>query len=92
MKPAPRKIVVAGTNSNGQPDFYFVIVLASDDDVVHGRHYEAAQMAAVNNDYEEPFVCFDEQDSTYFPWLHAHFAWESASVVPVDDDNIWRSV
>lgn len=74
-----RKIVVACFNANGDPDFAFVVVRATDDQCEHGEHYAAACRWAENNGYEGPMVAYGEYDPPKF--LFDHFVWESASLI-----------
>ena len=73
------KCVVAGTNANGSPDFYFCTVECSEGDYNEGRHYDVARRSARDEGYEGEMVVFDEHDGPDF--LFNHFVWESASTV-----------
>lgn len=61
-QPLPRKMMVACTNANGERDLFVTTILASDDEVADGLHYERAEDAAAEDGYEGPFVAFDEHD------------------------------
>lgn len=69
------KCVVACTNANGEPDFYFCKVEATQEEYDDGIHYERAKGKAKEEGYEAPFVVFDENDG--LDWLFEHFVWES---------------
>lgn len=73
------KCVVASTNANGSPDFYFCTVQCSEHDYDAGRHYDIARKSAREEGYEGEMVVFDEYDGPSF--LFDHFVWESASIV-----------
>lgn len=80
------KMVVAGDNSEGAPDFYFCNIQATEAEVESGLHYEAAKDAASEHDYSPPFVVFDEDDMSFGPrFLLDHFTWESASTFTVGE-------
>jgi hypothetical protein len=74
-----RKMVVACHGFEG-PTLFFVKVEATKEQVDEGLHYEAAEKEAKEQNYDGPFVCFDEDDRDG-PALLPLFAWESASVV-----------
>jgi hypothetical protein len=73
------KCVVACTNAEGCPDFYFCTVECSGSDYDAGRHYDAARKSARDEGYEGEMVVFDENDGPDF--LFNHFVWESATTV-----------
>jgi hypothetical protein len=77
------RCVFAATNSEGVPDFGFVIVACDQEEYDEGLHYDAAKAWAGENDYEGPFVVFDENDGPDF--LFEHFVWESASTITPKD-------
>lgn len=76
--------VFAATSANGSPDFSFVKVACTQDQFDLGLHYDAVKLWAVDNDYEGPFVIFDEEEAP--AWLLERFVWESASVVEVPEE------
>lgn len=78
------KCVFAATNANGEPDFGFVKVKVSQKGYDEGHHYFIAEEWALDNDYEQPFVVFDESDGP--DWLFEHFVWDSASVTPSQEN------
>lgn len=73
------KVVVASTNANGEPDFYFCKVSCSIEDKNEGKHYEIAKNAAVKNGYEGPMVAYDENDPPKS--IFELFRWETASLI-----------
>lgn len=75
----PIKCIVAGRNADGEPDLYFVIVEATEEQIENGEHYDAANANAYNNGYE-PFLVYDEECSAGRAMLPL-FAWESATVI-----------
>lgn len=75
------KCIVAATNSNGDPDLFFVIVSCTQEQQEEGEHYEVAKGAAEKQGYE-PYLAYDENDSAGRAMLPL-FAWESASVVEI---------
>jgi hypothetical protein len=56
------KMIVAATNANGDPDFYFCKVDCTEQDAQLGLHYEAAKNAAKDNGYEGEMFAFDGDD------------------------------
>lgn len=78
------RIVVAATNANGEPDFFFLKVKCTPNQYDNGDHYEAALDKAEEEDYEGPFVVFDENDSAGKA-IMSHFAWQSAEVVDISN-------
>jgi len=60
-------IVAATTNANGEPDFAITAVPATEEEVEKGEHYEAAETKLMDDDYEGPFVLWDEDECP--PWL-----------------------
>lgn len=85
VRPGFRRIrcVIAATNLNGDPDLFFVLVDATQDDIDSGRHYEAATRKAEDEGYETS-LSFDEDDSAGAAMMPL-FDWESASVVCTQD-------
>lgn len=78
----PIRVIVACYGWNG-PDLYFVKVMATDEQVEYGEHYEAAKEAASNDGYDShETVAFDEQDEAGKAMLSL-FDWDNASVVTV---------
>ena len=73
--------VVACHNAQGEPDLAFVKVRCTQSQYDEGDHYIAAEQWARDDNYEPPFVVFDEADAPAA--LLTMFVWESASVVPV---------
>lgn len=75
------KCIVAATNSNGDPDLYFVIVKATRTQIDKGQHYSAAQAYAERAGYE-PALCYDEECSAGKAMLPL-FQWETATVLDI---------
>ena len=75
------RMVVACTNSNGEPDFAFVTVRCTDEQRDDGDDYEAAKKWASENDYEEPMVAFNCEVDPAGKAIVNHFCWESSSVI-----------
>jgi len=76
--------MVAATNSNGEPDFFFVKVDGTEEQIEHGWHYDAAKDEASEHGYE-PYLVYDENCSAGKA-LMEHFVWESASTVQCPHD------
>jgi hypothetical protein len=76
------RCIVAGINSNGEPDLFFVKVSANEPDIHLGLHCDAALYEACQQGYENPMVAFDENDSAGRAMLPL-FQWDTASVVEV---------
>ena len=78
------KMVVACHDSNGCPTFVPLKAKATDEDVLFGDHYWTAKDWVTDNGYEEPLVCFDEQDcnAQQVPLLDS-FDWDEAPIVDV---------
>lgn len=78
------RVVIAGTNGNGDPDFYFCKVDAPEDAIAEGDHYVAARIQAQTDGYEGEMVAFDEDDIRDGPkFLLDQFVWDSATTVKV---------
>lgn len=77
------RCVVAGSNANGSPDFFFVMVRATEEQIANGKHYDVAREAAKENGYDGEMVAFDENDPPKF--LFDHFVWETALVYAMLD-------
>ena len=78
------RIVVAGTNANGEPDLFFCRVICRQEQYDKGEHYDAAADTAIQNGYESPFVIFDEHDPPKA--LFNLFAWDNASDHDISED------
>lgn len=72
--------MVACTNACGEPDLYFVIISCSEEQYNNGDHYQYTELCAMDEGYEGPFVCFDENDSAGKALLHL-FAWNTSKIV-----------
>ena len=77
-----RMIVACQSNANGEPDFFFCKVGCSQEEYEAGAHYQRAIQSARLNDYEGPFVAFDEDDAGGRIML-IHFEWDSATIYTV---------
>lgn len=75
------RMVVACTNSSGEPDFAFVRVRCTDEQRDDGDDYEAAKKWASENDYEEPMVAFNCEVDSAGKSIVDLFTWESSSVI-----------
>ena len=71
------RMVVAGTNANGEPDLFFCRVICRQEQYDTGDHYDAAADTALLNGYGSPFVIFDEHDPPKS--LFNLFDWDTAS-------------
>ena len=71
--------IVAASNSNGDPDLFFVKVRCTQEQYDNGAHYVRAKAAAESAGYE-PFLAYDEQDSAGRAMLPL-FEWKTASTV-----------
>jgi hypothetical protein len=63
----PVTIAVACTNASGSPDFFIARFEMDQQDMDYGLHYDAAIDQAKQDNYEGPFICFDE---TEFSAIH----------------------
>lgn len=59
-------IAIACSNAAGQPDFFATTVEATPEQVDNGDHYEMAKEKAYDNDYEDPMICFDQDEMPGF--------------------------
>ena len=59
-------VVIACRNANGSPDFVYTKVSVSQSQYDTGDHYDLAEEKALEDDYEGPFVCFDEVEMPEF--------------------------
>jgi len=73
------KCIVSVTNSNGEPDLFFIIVNATEEQIENGEHYDTAKDEACDYGYE-PYLVYDENDSAGKSMLSL-FQWETASVI-----------
>jgi len=77
------RMVVAGHNGMGDPDFYFCKVRCSRFEYNEGDHYALAERKAIENGFASaPLVSFDEHD-TAGRHLFPLFNWKSASTFSV---------
>jgi hypothetical protein len=56
-----KQVMVAGSNANGEADFFVCTVEVSDDQLNNGVHYDLAKALAEKDGFEAPFVYFDDQ-------------------------------
>ncbi len=73
------KCAVACTNSNGEPDFYFVTVKCTDEQYENGDHYDRAKEEAEEAGYD-PFLVYDENDP-YSAKIMSMTIWKDNNVV-----------
>jgi len=76
------KCVVAGSNANGEPDFWFVIVRATQQQYDSGEHYKAAKAHADDNGFESS-LAYDENDPP--KPLFEMFKWDTADTIDVEE-------
>jgi len=81
------KVVVAGYNQDGESDFWFVIVNATDAQVAEGKHKVEAEGHAYDHGFD-PRISYDEEDRP--TGLFGLFMWASASVIEVNEA-AWRT-
>jgi len=74
------RTIIACTNANGEPDLTFVKVTCTQEQFDAGYHYELAEIWALGEGYEGPFVAFDEYDRAGETMLKL-FVWKSASLI-----------
>lgn len=56
------RVIVLGTNANGDPEFYSCQVEAGVEAIHNGDHYDLAIVRARQEGFEGPFLAFDEND------------------------------
>lgn len=78
------RCIVAGHNSGGEADLFFVKVRCSESDYDEGSHYEAAKEYAEEEGYE-PEIAFDENDPAGRTMLPL-FDWNTATIIDIDGD------
>lgn len=83
------KCIVAATNANGEPDFYFVMVESTQEQYDNGDHYEAAKEKAKKEGYE-PRLVFDQNDEGGKAILEV-FDWRLASTITVGKPHVCGS-
>lgn len=83
------KCAVAVTNSNGEPDLWFVKVRCTEEQFEVGDHYEAAAAHADENGCDSSSIIYDK-DCPANEILNL-FKWETASIVDLNGEEIvWR--
>lgn len=75
------KCIVAATNSNGNPDFFPVIVQGTYEELNDGGHYGVAIDAAENAGYKS-HLAYDENDTVADP-LFKNYDWANVTVVTI---------
>jgi hypothetical protein len=76
------KVIVAGYNASGDPDFFFCKVSCTQQQYNEGEHYDIANQAAEDEGYE-PAIAFDEND-TAGKAIMDKFVWESATEYTIE--------
>ncbi len=82
-----RKVCVACTNANGEPDVFFfklgTFTLEGDyDNDEDDFYYEDIEGIAKGEDYEGPYVIWDETDALFRNLdCESKFEWDSASII-----------
>lgn len=82
-----RKVCVACTNANGEPDVFFFKLgtynLEGDyDNDEDDFYYEDIEGIARGEDYEGPYVIWDETDALFQNLdCESKFEWDSASII-----------
>ncbi len=74
--------IIACRNSMGEPDFTQVRVECNQAQYDNGDHYDAAVRYGLDNDYEQPFVVFDENDGANFCGVNLFDLEKNWSTVP----------
>jgi hypothetical protein len=59
-------IVTACTRADGLPDFAITNVEVTQEEYEHGVHYDLAEQLLAEQEYEKPFVHFDQTDAPAF--------------------------
>lgn len=77
------RMILACTNSQGEPDFAFVKVKCTSEDCDEYEDKSRAIQWAEENDYEAPFVVFNCTLDSAGKAIEDNFKWETASVVEV---------
>lgn len=77
------RMVVACTNSNGEPDFAFVRVRCTQSQRENGLDYRAAKKWAKENDYGCAMVAFNCEVDSAGQSIVDNFTWESASIISI---------
>lgn len=75
------KCMVAGHNSQGEPDFWFLIVVATEDQIATRQHHNVAFRVAAKNGLDGDLV-YDNWD-TAGKALASLFEWGTASVYEI---------
>lgn len=77
------RMILACTNSNGEPDFAFVKVKCTSEDCDEYKDKSRAIKWAEENDYEAPFVVFNCTLDSAGKAIEDNFKWESASIISI---------
>lgn len=78
-------MIVAGINSEGDPDFFFCKVTGSQEDYDNDEFYNTARTAAREQGYGPELVAFDQDDGPSF--LFNHFEWDTATKILINHKN-----
>jgi len=78
-----REMVVACTNSDGDPDLFFCKVTGTPDQILAGKHYGAAKRCASNEDNGGHMVAFDCEDDAAGEAMKPLFTWETCSGITI---------
>lgn len=78
-------MVACQDNANGEPEIVAVIVRCHESDFQNGEHYYGAKKWVDANDYESPFVAFDEFDDIGAKIVDC-FDWRGATIIDVEGD------
>lgn len=81
------KCVIACINSNGEPDFFFVKVNGTEDQINDGYHYDAAKKYCDDEGYVS-HLAYDENDCGFTACFENSFVWESASVIEINEEEL----
>jgi hypothetical protein len=65
------KMFVSCRNANGSADMFVCVVEVTQDQFDNGEHYDLACDQAEQNGYEQPFLCYDENETKN---IARHFA------------------
>jgi hypothetical protein len=76
------KVVVAGVDSNG-PDLYFVKVIATQEQLEEGLHYEAAKNWVGENFLNVDDISWASDDKDPAKAVVSLFNWDTASTITV---------
>ena len=78
-----RKMVVACTGPDGEPDLFFCKVVASQGKLLASKQYAAARKLAKQEDRGAPMVAFDCEEDMGGKQLQPLFTWSTASEIVI---------